>query len=153
MITELKLQPNKQIYVPLERISLNGPIDGEGLQIAHLYNGPRIFCDFIRRTPIKSIINIEGKMKYASGIIIKKKLLEICRLNDTIKDFLPSDKFDNPILLIPWVINNNSEYLCKLVSGARFQVLGTLLYLHEHCSYKTYYFFFYQSFIIILQIC
>ena len=75
VITELKLQTNKQIYVSLEHISLNGPIDGEGLQIAHLYNGPRIFCDFIRRTPIKSIINIEGKMKYASGIIIKKNYM------------------------------------------------------------------------------
>ena len=85
MITELKLQTNKQIYVPLEHISLNCPIDGEGLQIAHLYNGPRIFCDFIRRTPIKSIINIEGKMKYASGIIIKKKLYDICKQVDTVQ--------------------------------------------------------------------
>ena len=51
MITELKLQTNKQIYVSLEHISLNGPIDGEGLQIAHLYNGPRFFCDFYPKDP------------------------------------------------------------------------------------------------------
>ena len=68
-----------------------------------------------------------------------------------VKDFRPSDKFDNPYLTIPRVTSNNSEHLCALVSGTCFRVLGTLLYLHEYCSYITYYCFFCQSFIIILQ--
>ena len=69
------------------------------------------------------------------------------------KDFRPSDKFDNPYLIIPWVTNDNSEHLCELVSGTCFWVLGTLLYLHDHCPYITYYCFCCQSFIIILQKC
>ena len=56
-----------------------------------------------------------------------------------LKDFRPSDKFDNPFLLILWVINDNSEHLWELVSGTCFRVLGTLLYRHEHCPFITYY--------------
>ena len=71
MITELKLQTNKRIYVPLEHNSLNGTIDGEGLQIAHLYNGPQFFVFSSEGLPFnKLIINPEGKIKCASGIII-----------------------------------------------------------------------------------
>ena len=58
--------------------------------------------------------------------------------NVCFKDFPPSDKFDNPYLIIPWVTNDNSEHLCALVSGTCFRVLSTLLYLHEHCPYITY---------------
>ena len=65
-----------------------------------------------------------------------------------LKDFRPSDKFDDPYLIIPWVTNDNSEHLCELVSGTCFRVLGTLLYLHEHCPYITYYCFCCFSFII-----
>ena len=70
-----------------------------------------------------------------------------------IKDVRPSDKFDNPYLIIPWVTNDNSEHLCEPVSGTCFRVICTLLYLHEHCPYITYYCFCCQSFIIILQKC
>ena len=70
-----------------------------------------------------------------------------------LKDVRPSDKFDNPYLIIPWVTNDNSEHLCEPVSGTCFRVLCTLLYLHEHCPYITYYCFCCQSFIIILQKC
>ena len=68
---------------------------------------------------------------------------------DILKDVRPSDKFDNPYLIIPSVTNDNSEDLCEPVSGTCFQVLYTLLYLHEHCHYITYYCFCCQSFIII----
>ena len=34
-----------------------------------------------------------------------------------VKDFRPSDKFDNPYMIILWVTNDNSEHLCELVSG------------------------------------
>ena len=54
------------------------------------------------------------------------------------KDFRPSDKFDNPYLIIPWVTNDNIEHMCALVSGTCFRVLGILLLLHEQCPYKTY---------------
>ena len=67
------------------------------------------------------------------------------------KDFQSSGKFDNPYLIIPWITNDNSEHLCALVSGTCFRVHGTLLYLHEHCPYITYYCFFFQSFIIIYK--
>ena len=70
-----------------------------------------------------------------------------------IKDVRPSDKFDNPYLMIPWVTNDNSEHFCELVSGTCFRVLGTLLYLHEYCPYITYYCFCCQTFIMILQKC
>ena len=63
------------------------------------------------------------------------------------KDVRPSDKFDNPYLIIPWVTNDNSEHLCEPVSWTCFRVLCTLLHLHEHCPYITYYFFCCQSFI------
>ena len=65
----------------------------------------------------------------------------------SLKDVRPSDKFGNPYLIIPWVTNDNSEHLCEPVSGTCFRVLCTLLYLHEHCPYITYYFFCCQSFI------
>ena len=65
------------------------------------------------------------------------------------KDFRPFDNFDNPYLIISWVTNDNSEHLCALVSGTCFGLLGTVLYLHEHCPYITYYCFFCQSFIIM----
>ena len=71
----------------------------------------------------------------------------------SIKDVRPSDKFDNPYLIIPWVTNDNSGHLSEPVSGTCFRVLCTLLYLHEHCLYITYYCFCCQSFIIILQKC
>ena len=41
-----------------------------------------------------------------------------------LKDFRPSDKFDNHYLIIPWVTNDNSEHLCALVSGTCFRVLA-----------------------------
>ena len=69
------------------------------------------------------------------------------------KDFRPSDKFDNPYLIIPWLTNDISENVCALVSGTCFRVLDTLLYLHEHCPYITYYCLCCQSIIIILQKC
>ena len=58
-----------------------------------------------------------------------------CTCYKCIKDVRPSDKFDNPYLIIPWVTNDNSEHLCEPVSGTCFRVLCTLLYLHEHCPY------------------
>ena len=70
-----------------------------------------------------------------------------------LKDVRPSDKFDNPYLILPWVTNDNSEHLCEPVSWTCFRVLCTLLYLHVHCPYITYYCFCCQSFIIILQKC
>ena len=81
------------------------------------------------------------------------KVFDLCNviILDLRKDFRPSDKFGNPYLTIPRVTSNNSEHLCALVSGTCFRVLGTLLYLHEYCPYITYYCFFCQSFIIILQ--
>ena len=39
-----------------------------------------------------------------------------------IKDFRPSDEFDNPYLIILSETNDNSEHLCKLASGTCFQV-------------------------------
>ena len=54
------------------------------------------------------------------------------------KDFWPSDKYDNPYLIIPFVTNDNSEHLCELVSGTCFRMLSSLIYLHEHCPYITY---------------
>ena len=68
-----------------------------------------------------------------------------------LKDVRPSDKFDNPYLIIPSVTNDNSEHLSEPVSGTCLRVLCTLLYLHEHCPYITYYCFCCQSFIIILK--
>ena len=44
-----------------------------------------------------------------------------------VKDFRPSDNFDNPYLIIHWVANDNSEHFCELVSGTCFRVLGTLI--------------------------
>ena len=70
-----------------------------------------------------------------------------------LKDFRPSDKFDNLYFIIPRVTNDNSVYLWSLVSGTCFRVLGTLLYLHEHCPFITYYCSFCQSFVITLQKC
>ena len=34
---------------------------------------------------------------------------EYCLL---LKDFRPSDKFDNPYLIITWVTNDNIEHIC-----------------------------------------
>ena len=53
--------------------------------------------------------------------------------------FQPSDKFDNPYLIIPWVTKDNSEHLCALVSRTCFRALGTLLYLNKHCPFITNY--------------
>ena len=58
-----------------------------------------------------------------------------------LKDFRPSDKFDNPYLRTPWVTNDNNGQLCRLLSGTCFRVHGTLLNLHEHCLYITNYCF------------
>ena len=41
-----------------------------------------------------------------------------------LKDSQPSDKFDNPYLIIPWVTNDNSEHLCALVSGTCFTCMN-----------------------------
>ena len=88
------------------------------------------------------------------GTIIKCKnhslIFRVYIFADTfIKDFQPSDKLDNPYL----IIHDNSEHLCTLLSRTCLRVLGTLLYMHEHCPYITYYCFFCQSFIITLQKC
>ena len=84
---------------------------------------------------------------------MKRSEIPALRLVCFVKDFRPSDKFDNPYLIIPWVTNDNGEHLCELVSGTCFRGLWTLLYLHEHCPYITYYCFCCQNFIIILQKC
>ena len=55
-------------------------------------------------------------------ITIKFPKSDVC-----IKDFRPSDKFDNLNLIIPWVNNDNSEHLCALESGTCFRVYDTLL--------------------------
>ena len=38
----------------------------------------------------------------------------------------PSDKFDNPSLINPWVTNDNSVHVCALESGTCFRLLGTV---------------------------
>ena len=47
------------------------------------------------------------------------KVFDLCNviILDLLKDFRPSDKFDNPYLTIPRVTNDNREHLCALVSG------------------------------------
>ena len=45
--------------------------------------------------------------------ITKSPLKDYMRVLRTIlKDVRPSDKFDNPYLIIPWVTNDISEHLC-----------------------------------------
>ena len=73
---------------------------------------------------------------------VTKEINDVERRLRNIKDVRPSDKFDNPYLIIPWVTNDNSEHLCELMSGTFFRVFGTLLNLHEHCPYITYNCFF-----------
>ena len=80
-------------------------------------------------------------------MLINASCQDCSYLRNCFKDVRPSDKFDNPYLIIPWVTNDNSEHLCEPVSWTCFRVLCTLLYLHEHCPYITYYCFCCQSFI------
>ena len=74
--------------------------------------------------------------------MISKILKIVFKCNDC----RPSDNFDNPYLIIPWVTNDNSDHLCALVSGTCFRVLDTLFYLHGHCPLITHYCFFCQEF-------
>ena len=60
-----------------------------------------------------------------------------------LKDFRPSDMFDNPYLTISWL--HNSEHCVHWCQGPD-SGLGTLLYLHGRCPYITHYCFFCQEF-------
>ena len=104
----------------------------------------------------KSTYNSQWKV---SKVVIRPGTLHSFWINLTqgklrrLRIFVPLISLNNPYLIIPWVTNDNSEHWCELVSGTCFRVLGTLLFLHEHCPYITYYCFCCQSFIIILQKC